>query len=156
MRNGDLKIMPVEHERTWFKWLDNIRDWCLSRQLWWGHQIPAYYVTLKGKELKEPVVAASQAAALAMVIETHGCAAADVVLRRDDDVLDTWFSSGLFPFSTLGWGQEGPESADMKAGWHPTTLLETGHDILFFWVARMVMCAPQPKRSTATPYHTLV
>ena len=143
VRNGDLKIMPVEHEKTWFKWLDNIRDWCLSRQLWWGHQIPAYYVTLKGKELKEPVVAASEAAALAKVLEAHGCTAADVLLRRDGDVLDTWFSSGLFPFSTLGWGQSGPESADLKAGWHPTTLLETGHDILFFWVARMVMCSLQ-------------
>ena len=139
VRNGDLKIMPEDHEKTWFRWLDNIRDWCVSRQLWWGHRIPAYYVHVKGVAQKEPVVAASEAEARAQVVAATGCAPGDVALRQDEDVLDTWFSSGLFPFSPLGWPDE--QSPDMKAGWHPTTLLETGHDILFFWVARMVMCS---------------
>jgi len=140
VRQGELKIIPEEHKKTWFGWLDNIRDWCVSRQLWWGHRIPAYYVTLRGEALETPVVAASRADAMAKVCEEHECSESDVKLEQDEDVLDTWFSSGLFPFSTLGWPDQA--SADLQA-WHPTTLLETGKDILFFWVARMVMCSLQ-------------
>ena len=140
VRNGELSIKPEDHKKTWFRWLDNIRDWCVSRQLWWGHRIPAYYVKVKGQPLEEPVVAGSAADAIAKVVAERECAASDVTLVQDEDVLDTWFSSGLFPFSTLGWPDE--THADLQA-WHPTTLLETGQDILFFWVARMVMCSLQ-------------
>ena len=120
--------------------LDNIEPWCVSRQLWWGHRIPAYFVTLKGVRQEEAIVAPSLEAAMAEAVEKYGCAAADLALDQDEDVLDTWFSSGLFPFSCLGWPDA--SHADLKA-WHPTTLLETGSDILFFWVARMVMCSLQ-------------
>ena len=89
---------------------------CVSRQLWWGHRIPAYYVTLRGEALETPVVAASRADAMAKVCEEHECSESDVKLEQDEDVLDTWFSSGLFPFSTLGWPDQA--SADLQA-WHP-------------------------------------
>lgn len=135
VRNGELKIMPPDHEKTWYGWLENIRDWCVSRQLWWGHRIPAYFPKVKGVEV-EVAVATSLEEARALVAEREGCDPADVTLEQDEDVLDTWFSSGLFPFSCLGWPDL--QAADYKA-WHPTSLLETGQDILFFWVARMVM-----------------
>jgi len=137
VRHGELRITPSEHEKTWYRWLDNIRDWCVSRQLWWGHRIPAYYLKLRGEPAGE-VVAATREEALAKAMAKHGCAEAELELTQDEDVLDTWFSSGLFPFSTLGWPDE--QAADYAA-WHPTTLLETGSDIIFFWVARMVMCS---------------
>eukprot|EP00962_Isochrysis_galbana_P010827 scaffold3013_cov113-Isochrysis_galbana.AAC.6 len=137
VRSGELKIMPKEHEKTWYGWLDNIRDWCVSRQLWWGHRIPAYFPTVNGVEVPV-VVASSMDEALALVAEREGCALSEVSVVQDEDVLDTWFSSGLFPFSCLGWPDT--DAPDYKA-WHPTTLLETGQDILFFWVARMVMCS---------------
>jgi len=140
VRQGELKITPEEHKKTWFAWLDNIRDWCVSRQLWWGHRIPAYYVTYKGEVQEEPIVAGSEADAMQKALEKYECSASDLKLAQDEDVLDTWFSSGLFPFSPLGWPDE--KHADLAA-WHPTTLLETGKDILFFWVARMVMCSLQ-------------
>ena len=139
VRHGDLQIYPDAHKKTWYGWLENIRDWCVSRQLWWGHRVPAYYVKVNGVD-KPPVVAASAEAATAIAAEAHKCSPAEVSVVQDEDVLDTWFSSGLFPFSTLGWPDE--KAADLQA-WHPTTLLETGHDILFFWVARMVMCSLQ-------------
>ena len=126
--------------QTWFRWLDNIRDWCVSRQLWWGHRIPAYYITVRGVAQKEPIVAATLQGAIEQASTDYGCASADVRVVQDEDVLDTWFSSGLFPFSPLGWPD--CSSPDLLA-WHPTTLLETGQDILFFWVARMVMCSLQ-------------
>ncbi len=125
--------------QVWFRWLDNIRDWCVSRQLWWGHRIPAYYASVKG-ERKSEVVARSADEAREKVAEREGCDVADVTVEQDEDVLDTWFSSGLFPFSCLGWPDE---QANDLAAWHPTSLLETGQDILFFWVARMVMCSLQ-------------
>ena len=144
VRNGDLKIKPAEHEKTWFQWLDNIRDWCVSRQLWWGHRIPAWFATKKGEsgvsksdmENNERwIVARNEADARKKAAAFLKCDEGDVLLEQDDDVLDTWFSSGLFPFSVFGWPDN---TADLKA-FYPTSLLETGLDILFFWVARMVM-----------------
>ena len=138
VRQGELKIIPKELEKRWFGWLDNIQPWCISRQLWWGHRIPAYFVKVGGVE-KDVVVATSMEEARAKARELHGCTDAELELTQDEDVLDTWFSSGLFPFSCLGWPDQ---TADLKA-WHPTSLLETGEDIIFFWVARMVMCSLQ-------------
>uniref|UniRef100_A0A8C5A7W3 valine--tRNA ligase n=1 Tax=Gadus morhua TaxID=8049 RepID=A0A8C5A7W3_GADMO len=117
VRNGQLKIIPDHHLKTWFNWLDNIRDWCISRQLWWGHRIPAYFVTVDDPSVKPGQVIPLLSAYL------------------ESDVLDTWFSSGIFPFSIFGW----PNATQDLNVFYPGTLLETGHDILFFWVARMVM-----------------
>ncbi|KAI5180426.1 valyl-tRNA synthetase [Nematocida sp. AWRm80] len=117
---GELEIYPEEMKKTWNTWLSNIRDWCLSRQLWWGHRIPAY--TANG----EWYIAKTQQEAEKMA----GCP-----VVQEEDVLDTWFSSGLWPFATLGW----PENSQDMKDFYPTTLLETGKDIVFFWVARMVM-----------------
>ena len=128
--------------QTWDRWLGNIRHWCISRQLWWGHRIPAYLI--KVNDAPEPdtsdpnnwVVARSEEEAMTKAVEKKGLPAESMSLQQDPDVLDTWFSSGLFPFSTMGWPNK--ESLDFKA-FFPGSLLETGHDILFFWVARMVM-----------------
>ena len=121
-KEGELKLIPATWGATWKHWLENIRPWCISRQLWWGHRIPAWY-TPDG----ECIVARS---------EEEACAAAGRKdLTRDPDVLDTWFSSGLWPMSTLGW----PEETDDFRTFYPTQTLVTGFDILFFWVARMVM-----------------
>ena len=141
VRSGALRIEPKEHEKTWFHWMENIKDWCVSRQLWWGHRIPAYRVTLAGRpplpETSEAwVVARSEAEALAAAAARFSVPPAEVTLKQDEDVLDTWFSSGLFPFSTFGWPNT--EHPDFKA-FYPNSILETGWDILFFWVARMVM-----------------
>ena len=139
VRGGDLKIVPNFHEKTWFRWLDNIRDWCVSRQLWWGHRIPAYEIKRKdGAPVTcDPwVVARTEVEALTKAAERLGVSPDEVILEQDEDVLDTWFSSGLFPFASFGWPDV--SSKDMPA-FFPGTLLETGHDILFFWVARMVM-----------------
>lgn len=122
VEKGDLALIPDSWESTWAHWLTNIRPWCISRQLWWGHRIPAWF-TPDG----EIIVAEDEAAAQKMAGQKR--------LTRDPDVLDTWFSSALWPFSTLGW----PDStADLKT-FYPTDVLVTGFDILFFWVARMVM-----------------
>jgi valyl-tRNA synthetase len=144
-RDGRLTIHPKESEATWHRWLDGIRDWCVSRQLWWGHRIPAFYVKLDPAGADEPgapsehtdrwVVAADAEAALADARARWPEAAATLTVVQDADVLDTWFSSGLFPFSVFGW----PDATPDLARFYPTSLLETGHDILFFWVARMVM-----------------
>ena len=158
VRNGELKIVPEEHEKTWFQWLDNIRDWCVSRQLWWGHQIPAWFATKKGETgvLKTDmtkndrwVVARCEEDAFAKAEKLLGCSRDEIVLERDEDVLDTWFSSGLFPFSVMGW----PEQTDDLKAFYPTSLLETGLDILFFWVARMVMMGLQ--LTDKLPFHTV-
>ncbi|XP_022120831.2 valine--tRNA ligase isoform X2 [Pieris rapae] len=138
VKTGELKIIPDAHEKTWYHWMENIRDWCISRQLWWGHQIPAYKVTLPEMDSIEKeelwVSAHSEDDARKKAATKFNVASEDVTLKRDEDVLDTWFSSGLFPFAIFGWPDE---TEDLKA-FYPTTLLETGHDILFFWVARMV------------------
>lgn len=136
VRNSDLEIVPPQFQDTWFRWLDNIRDWCISRQLWWGHRVPAYEATAKGSTSESIwVVGRTEDEALERAAEKLGAQKDAIELKQDEDVLDTWFSSGLFPFSVFGWPEK---TQDLKA-FYPTTLLETGHDILFFWVARMVM-----------------
>jgi len=130
VRSGEIKIIPERFEKTWYNWLENIHDWCISRQLWWGHRIPVYYA--EGHD--GYFVARSQEEAEAQAKAALGVDS--VALRQDDDVLDTWFSSGLWPFATVGWPNT--ESEDFKR-FYPAKCLETGYDILFFWVARMVM-----------------
>ena len=124
--NGDIKFVPENWSTTYNQWLNNIQDWCISRQLWWGHQIPAWY-----DDAGNIFVAKTEAEAKAKA----SAAGVTAPLRRDDDVLDTWFSSALVPFSTMGWPEETP---DMKM-FLPSSVLVTGFDIIFFWVARMVM-----------------
>ena len=142
VRSGELRLEPDAHKSTWFGWLDNIQDWCISRQLWWGHRVPAYFVIVAGRPRGEQSdasqweVGRSEEAARASAAARLGVPPESITLEQDPDVLDTWFSSGLFPFATFGWPDT--ECADFKA-FYPNTLLETGHDILFFWVARMVM-----------------
>ncbi|XP_057500245.1 valine--tRNA ligase, chloroplastic/mitochondrial 2 isoform X2 [Actinidia eriantha] len=131
VQTGELTIMPERFEKIYNHWLSNIKDWCISRQLWWGHRIPVWYIEGRDPE-EEYIVAKSAEEALNKAREKYG----NVEIYQDPDVLDTWFSSGLWPFSTLGWPDVSGE--DFKH-FYPTTVLETGHDILFFWVARMVM-----------------
>jgi valyl-tRNA synthetase len=125
VEQGGTTFHPKFWENTYFSWMRNLQDWCISRQLWWGHRIPAYWC--QSCENPEPIVAEERPASCAK------CGGAD--LRQDDDVLDTWFSAGLWPFSTLGWPEQ---TADLKR-YYPTSLLITGFDIIFFWVARMMM-----------------
>ncbi len=136
--NDDPYFVPERWKKVYRNWLANLRDWCISRQLWWGHQIPAWYaVSETGGEITDGtpfVVARDEAEAIAKAQAKFG---ADVQLERDPDVLDTWFSSGLWPFSTLGW----PAETEDLARYYPTSTLVTGFDIIFFWVARMTMMA---------------
>ena len=127
VEDGRTRFVPRQWENTYFEWMRNIQPWCISRQLWWGHQIPAWYGP-DGRVFVEE----SEAEATACARAHYGH---DVPLRRDEDVLDTWFSSGLWPFSTLGWPDDTPE----LRRFYPTTVLVTGFDIIFFWVARMMM-----------------
>ncbi|MBC2856497.1 MAG: valine--tRNA ligase [Cetobacterium sp.] len=127
VRNGQVKLMPKKWEKVYYNWLDNIRDWCISRQIWWGHRIPAWY----GPD-NFIFVAKDEAEAYEQAEAHYG---KKVELRQETDVLDTWFSSALWPFSTLGW----PDKTAELSAFYPTSTLVTGADILFFWVARMVM-----------------
>ena len=121
VRNGEIKFVPERFSKTYFNWMENIRDWCISRQLWWGHRIPAYYC-----DCGEVIVSATAPDKCPKCGSTH--------LKRDEDTLDTWFSSALWPFSTLGW----PDDTDDLKFFYPTNTLVTGYDIIFFWVARMI------------------
>jgi len=138
--SGELRIIPESHKKTWAYWMSGMRDWCISRQLWWGHRIPAYHVTIKGAPTPDAadnsywVSGRTEQEALKKAAEQFKVAEDTITLSQDPDVLDTWFSSGLFPFSVLGW----PEKTDELDIFYPGSLLETGHDIIFFWVARMV------------------
>ncbi|KAI0051297.1 hypothetical protein FA95DRAFT_1554638 [Auriscalpium vulgare] len=137
-RAGELVITPKQSEAEWYRWLENIQDWCISRQLWWGHRVPAYFVRIEGKEQdtsdgKSWVVGRDLEEATARAKKLAGDA--KFTLEQDEDVLDTWFSSALWPFSITGWPDK---TADYET-FYPSSMLETGWDILFFWVARMVM-----------------
>ncbi|HEX9840591.1 MAG TPA: valine--tRNA ligase, partial [Anaerolineales bacterium] len=136
VKDGRIRIVPERFEKVYFNWLENIKDWCISRQLWWGHRIPVWYCPnghmTTGRE--DPTQCAT-------------CGSKE--LTQDEDVLDTWFSSGLWPFSTLGWPDETP---DYKY-FYPTSYMETGYDILFFWVARMIMLGLE--FTGQVPFHTV-
>lgn len=121
LKEKELSFVPEKFDKTYLQWLENIRDWCISRQLWWGHQIPAYYC----QDCSEVMVAEKA--------PTECCACHSHNIKQDEDVLDTWFSSGLWPFETLGW----PENTEELDYYYPTSVLVTGYDIIFFWVVRM-------------------
>ena len=125
VKDGQIEFVPKQYENMYFAWMNNIQDWCISRQLWWGHRIPAWY-----DENGKVYVGRTEAE-----VRANNTIADDVKLRQDDDVLDTWFSSALWTFSTLGW----PKDTDDLKTFHPTDVLVTGFDIIFFWVARMIM-----------------
>jgi valyl-tRNA synthetase len=127
VEDGNIKFVPDNWSKTYYQWMHNIQDWCISRQLWWGHRVPAWY-----DEHGNIFVARTAAEAQQQAMAKHGKA---VALKQDDDVLDTWFSSALWPFSTLGW----PEQTPALKTFYPTNVLVTGFDIIFFWVARMIM-----------------
>ena len=125
VRDGSIEFVPGNWSKTYYQWLENIEDWCISRQIWWGHRIPAWYDNEGNVYVAENEASVRQKYNLA----------ADLPLHQDEDVLDTWFSSALWPFSTLGW----PEQTDRLKTFYPTSVLVTGFDIIFFWVARMIM-----------------
>ena len=137
VKSGAIRIVPEHFEKVYFNWLENITDWCISRQLWWGHRIPVWYCADCGKE----TCTRADPGACAHCGSTH--------IEQDPDVLDTWFSSGLWPFSTLGWPEQTP---DLKY-FYPTSYMETGYDILFFWVARMIMSGLE--FTEEPPFHTV-
>ena len=122
VKSGEITFVPEQWAGTYFQWMENVRDWCISRQLWWGHRIPAWYCD----ECGEIVVSMDT---------PKGCSCGCTSLRQDEDVLDTWFSSALWPFSTMGW----PDETSALKTFYPTSVLVTGFDIIFFWVARMIM-----------------
>ncbi|HSM72119.1 MAG TPA: valine--tRNA ligase [Anaerolineales bacterium] len=136
VKDGRIRIVPQRFEKTYYNWMENIRDWCISRQLWWGHRIPVWYCPDGHMTVarEDPT-------------ECSTCQSKDIY--QDEDVLDTWFSSGLWPFSTLGWPEETP---DYKY-FYPTSYMETGYDILFFWVARMIMMGLE--FTEKIPFHTV-
>ena len=123
VEKGDIKFVPERFDKTYFNWMYNIRDWCISRQLWWGHRIPAWYCDECGETIVQPSAPE----------KCPKCG--NVQLRQDEDVLDTWFSSGMWPFSTLGW----PDNTEELKYFYPTNTLVTGYDIIFFWIARMIV-----------------
>ena len=135
--NGDIKMVPDRFSRVYLNWLENIRDWCISRQLWWGHRIPVWYCST----CPDPI------ASLEDLARCPNCGSPDI--QQDPDVLDTWFSSGLWPHSTLGW----PGDSSDLGYFYPTAVMETGYDILFFWVARMIMMGIE--NTGDIPFHTV-
>ena len=145
VRNGELKFIPEVYNKIWFNWMENSRDWNISRQLWWGHRIPVYFVRSKDtienekldalKDENRWVSASDDEEAKLKASKKFNLKLDNLILEQDEDVLDTWFSSGLFPFSVFGW----PENTEDMIKYYPNNLLETGADIIFFWVARMVM-----------------
>jgi valyl-tRNA synthetase len=139
VEDGDIKFVPKQWENTYFAWMRDIQDWCISRQLWWGHRIPAWYDD-DGKFY----VGENEA-----TVRRDNALADNITLRQDEDVLDTWFSSALWTFSTLGW----PEETDELAMFHPSSVLVTGFDIIFFWVARMIMMTLHFRKEV--PFHTV-
>jgi valyl-tRNA synthetase len=139
VRDGRIRIIPERFARVYFNWMENIRDWCISRQLWWGHRIPIYYC--------DELECNEQWASIEEPERCRKCGSTS--FHQDPDVLDTWFSSGLWPFSTLGWPDD---TADLRT-FYPTSVMETGHDILFFWVARMIMFGLE--FTSQAPFHTV-
>ncbi len=137
VKNGEVKFIPERFDKIYYHWMENIKDWCISRQLWWGHRIPAYYCDSCG----ELVVSKN---------EETVCPKCGAPLRRDPDTLDTWFSSALWPFSTLGWPEKTPEFEH----YYPTSTLVTGYDIIFFWVARMIFSACE--HTGKPPFNTVL
>ena len=142
VKEGDTKFFPSNWEKTYFQWMENIRPWCISRQIWWGHQIPVWY----GPDGKE-FCAETEEEAKNLAIDYYK--ADKIILKRDQDVLDTWFSSALWPFSTLGW----PNKEQTLDTFYPNSVLVTGFDIIFFWVARMMMMGN--KFMSETPFRTV-
>ena len=142
VNDGETKFFPQNWEKTYFQWMENIKPWCISRQIWWGHQIPVWY----GPDGKE-FCAETEEEARDQAIDYYK--ADKIILKRDQDVLDTWFSSALWPFSTLGW----PEKEKTLENFYPNSVLVTGFDIIFFWVARMMMMGN--KFMSQTPFHTV-
>ena len=142
VKDGETKFFPSNREKTYFQWMENIRPWCISRQIWWGHQIPVWY----GPDGKE-FCAETEEEAKNLAIDFYK--ADKIILKRDQDVLDTWFSSALWPFSTLGW----PDKEQTLDTFYPNSVLVTGFDIIFFWVARMMMMGN--KFMSETPFKTV-
>ena len=142
VKDGDTKFFPSNWEKTYFQWMENIRPWCISRQIWWGHQIPVWY----GPDGKE-FCAETEEEAKNLAVDFYK--ADKIILKRDQDVLDTWFSSALWPFSTLGW----PNKEQTLDTFYPNSVLVTGFDIIFFWVARMMMMGN--KFMSETPFKTV-
>lgn len=138
VRDGRIKFVPERFSKTYYNWMENVHDWCISRQLWWGHQIPAWYCDDCGH------ITVSREDAC----ECEACHSKNI--RRDEDVLDTWFSSALWPFSTMGWPDR--DSVDLKF-WYPTSVMVTGYDIIFFWVARMIFSGLEQMQEI--PFHTI-
>ena len=139
VENGDIQFVPKQWENTYFAWMRDIQDWCISRQLWWGHRIPAWYDTDGNFYVGENEEA----------VRKENTLGDEIILRQDEDVLDTWFSSALWTFSTLGW----PDETEELATFHPSSVLVTGFDIIFFWVARMIMMTLHLRQEV--PFHTI-
>ncbi|GAB4580803.1 MAG: valine--tRNA ligase [Anaerolineales bacterium] len=137
VKDGRIKIVPEHFEKVYYNWLENIEDWCISRQLWWGHRIPVWHCANCGEQT------------VSREDPTHCQHCGSEAIEQDPDVLDTWFSSGLWPFSTLGWPEQTP---DLRY-FYPTSMMETGYDILFFWVARMIMMGME--FTGQPPFHTV-